>query len=198
MSLVNSDNLKSILSNTKTNIENKINKLIDDYNLDQMIITISKEEYTNLVNNSNLDYTKFYLVYSDEEINSTKKAMIYFNNTLYTTVNTENVSSSNEVQQKITLNATSTEPIQIYTNDNSNKLMIDNYKFIAGENDVTSILKEFNNSKESSFFYNSQEIKFTNSGMNIINEYSLTNTLNSDGLYESEDINDYIEISEVK
>ena len=198
MSLVNSDNLKSILSNTKTNIENKINKLIDDYNLDQMIITISKEEYTNLVNNSNLDYTKFYLVYSDEEINSTKKAMIYFNNTLYTTVNTENVSSSNEVQQKITLNAITTEPIQIYTNDRSNKLMIDNYKFIAGENDVTSILKEFNNSKESSFFYNNQEVKFTDSGMNIINEYSLTNTLNSDGLYESEDINDYIEISEVK
>ena len=191
MSLVNVDNLKNILSNTK-------DRLINNYNIDKIIIPISLEEYTNLTNTSSVDYTKFYLVYSDEDINNAKKAMLYHNNTLYDITNSDEAYNSNGVQQKVSLNVTSTEPIQIYTNDINNKLVIDNYKFVEGENDVTSILKEFNNGKKSSFFYNNEEINFDDNGINIKNEYKLTDTLNSDGLYESENINDYIEISEVK
>ena len=76
MSLISKDNLKIILTDMK-------NRLINDYNIDKIIIPISLEEYTNLVNTSSVDYTKFYLVYSDEDINSAKKAMIYHNNVLY-------------------------------------------------------------------------------------------------------------------
>ena len=191
MSLVNVDNLKNILSNTK-------DRLINNYNIDKIIIPISLEEYTNLTNTSSVDYTKFYLVYSDEDINNAKKAMLYHNNTLYDITNSDEAYNSNGVQQKVSLNVTSTEPIQIYTNDINNKLVIDNYKFVEGENDVTSILKEFNNGKKSSFFYNNEEINFDDNGINIKNEYKLTDTLNSDGLYESEDIDGFIEINEVK
>ena len=191
MSLVNVDNLKNILSNTK-------DRLINNYNIDKIIIPISLEEYTNLTNTSSVDYTKFYLVYSDEDINNAKKAMLYHNNTLYDITNSDEAYNSNGVQQKVSLNVTSTEPIQIYTNDINNKLVIDNYKFVEGENDVTSILKEFNNGKKSSFFYNNEEINFDDNGINIKNEYKLTDTLNSNGLYESEDIDGFIEINEVK
>ena len=194
MSLVNVDNLKNILSNTK-------DKLINDYNIDKIIIPISLKDYTELINNSSVDYTKFYLVYSDEDINSAKKAMIYHNNVLYDITNSSEAHSNTEIQQKVSLNVTSTEPIQIYTNDINNKLVIDNYKFVEGENDITSIIKEFNNEKESNFIYNNDEITFNNTSMSIKNEYLLTNTLNNDtNLYESDIINksDFIEISEVK
>ena len=193
MSLVNRDNLINILSNTK-------NKLINDYNIDKIIIPISLKDYTELINNSKVDYTKFYLVYSDEDINSAKKAMIYHNNVLYDITNSSEAYNSNEVQQKVSLNVTSTEPIQIYTNDINNKLVIDNYKFVEGESDITSVLKEFNNKKESNFIYNNDEITFNNTSMSIKNEYLLTNNLNNDtNLYESHIINksDFIEISEV-
>ena len=193
MSLISKDNLKVILTDMK-------NRLINDYNIDKIIIPISLEEYTNLVNTSSVDYTKFYLVYSDEDTNNAKKAMIYHNNVLYDITNSSEAHSNSEIQQKVSLNVTSTEPIQIYTNDINNKLVIDNYKFVEGENDVTSILKEFNNGKKSSFFYNNEEINFDDNGINIKNEYKLTDTLNSDGLYESDIINksDFIEISGVK
>ena len=187
------------LEQLQNSISKVMNKLIDDYDINSIIVPISQEEYTNLVNNYNVDYTKFYLVYSDEDINNAKRAMIYHNNVLYDITNSSEAhSNSNEVQQKVSLNVTSTEPIQIYTNDINNKLVIDNYKFVEGENDVTSILKEFNNGKKSSFFYNNEEINFDDNGINIKNEYKLTDTLNSDGLYESDDLNGFIEISEVK
>ena len=194
MSLVNRDNLINILSNTK-------DKLINDYNIDKIIIPISLKDYTELINNSKVDYTKFYLVYSDEDINSAKKAMIYHNNVLYDITNSGEAHNNTEIQQKVSLNVTSTEPIQIYTNDINNKLVIDNYKFVEGENDVTSILKEFNNGNKSSFFYNNEEINFNNTSMSIKNKYKLSNTLNDDtNLYESDVINksDFIEISGVK
>ena len=193
MSLISKDNLKIILTDMK-------DRLINDYNIDKIIIPISLEEYTNLVNTSSVDYTKFYLVYSDEDINSAKKAMIYHNNVLYDITNSSEAHSNSEIQQKVSLNVTSTEPIQIYTNDINNKLVIDNYKFVEGENDVTSILKEFNNEKESNFIYNNDEITFNNTSMHIKNKYLLTNNLNNDtNLYESDIINksNFIEISEV-
>ena len=194
MSLVNRDNLINILSNTK-------DKLINDYNIDKIIIPISLKDYTELINNSKVDYTKFYLVYSDEDINSAKKAMIYHNNVLYDITNSSEAHNSIEIQQKVSLNVTSTEPIQIYTNDINNKMIIDNYKFVEGESDITSIIKEFNNKKESNFIYNNDVVTFNNTSMSIKNEYSLANNLNNDtNLYESDVINksDFIEISGVK
>ena len=49
-------------------------------------------------------------------------------------------------------------------------------------------------------FYNNEEVNFNDTGVNIKNEYKLTDTLNNDtDLYESDIINksDFIEISEV-
>ena len=71
------------LEQLQSSISKVMNKLIDDYDINSIIVPISQEEYTNLVNNNNVDYTKFYLVYSDEDINNAKKAMIYHNNVLY-------------------------------------------------------------------------------------------------------------------
>lgn len=126
--------------------------------------------------------------------------MIYHNNTLYDITNSSEAHSNSEIQQKVSLNVTSTEPIQIYTNDINNKLVIDNYKFVEGESDITSIIKEFNNKKESNFIYNNDVVTFNNTSMHIKNKYLLTNNLNDDtNLYESDIINksDFIEISEV-
>ena len=126
--------------------------------------------------------------------------MIYHNNVLYDITNSSEAHSNSEIQQKVSLNVTSTEPIQIYTNDINNKLVIDNYKFVEGESDITSIIKEFNNKKESNFIYNNDVVTFNNTSMHIKNKYLLTNNLNDDtNLYESDVINksDFIEISEV-
>ena len=161
---------------------------------------LSNNDYKTLQDNNNIDHSKLYMVATDETLNNTKKMNLYYNNQRYV-VNNDTIDKSYEVQQKVSLNATPTEPIQIYTNDSNNKMIIDNYKFVEGENDVTSILKEFSNEKKSSFFYNNEEVNFNDTGVNIKNEYKLTDTLNNDtDLYESDIINksDFIEINEVK
>ena len=160
---------------------------------------LSNNDYKTLQDNNNVDNTKLYMVATDETLNNTKKMNLYYNNQRYV-VNNDTIDKSYEVQQKVSLNVTSTEPIQIYTNDINNKLVIDNYKFVEGESDITSVLKEFSNEKKSSFFYNNEEINFDDTSMSIKNEYLFSNTLNDDtNLYESDVINksDFIEISEV-
>ena len=160
---------------------------------------LSNNDYKTLQDNNNIDNTKLYMVATDETLNNTKKMNLYYNNQRYV-VNNDTIDKSYEVQQKVSLNATPTEPIQIYTNDSNNKTMIDNYKFVEGESGITSILKEFNNKKETNFIYNKDEIDFNNISMSIKNKYRLSNNLNNDtDLYESDIINksDFIEISEV-
>lgn len=160
---------------------------------------LSNNDYKTLQDNNNVDNTKLYMVATDETLNNTKKMNLYYNNQRYV-VNNDTVDKSYEVQQKVSLNVTPTEPIQIYTNDSNNKIMIDNYKFVEGEKGITSVLKKFNNTNKNNFIYNKDEIDFNDTNMIIKNKYKLSNNLNSDtDLYESEIINknDFIEISEV-
>ena len=126
-----------------------------------------------------------------------QKALLYYNNQLYNFANpsTEN----NEIQQKVSLNATKNNSVEITTVDSNNKLMIENYKFIKGTENTTSIVKKFNNSNKDNFIYNPDEIDFDDNNTCVKNKYVYDMKTNSDGLYESEVINknDFLEISEV-
>lgn len=177
-------------------VNTKEGKVVSAINFKNELIT--SEDYKNLQDNNEIDTTKLYMVATNETLNDTKKMNLYYNNQLYSVNNGSNeAKKSYEIQQKVALNATPTEPIQIVTNDKDNKLMIENYKFIEGENNITSVLKEFNNGKEDSFIYSKNEIAFNEDNMSIKNNYALLNSVNKDnGLYESETINksDFIEI----
>ena len=67
------------------------------------------------------------------------------------------------------------------------KVFVQAYKFVAGEQDVVGVLKEFNNSNKDSFYYNNDKVDFEN-GMKIKNEYNIPVYLNGE-VYESEVIN---------
>ena len=83
---------------------------------------ISQADYNTLQNNNGVDSTVPYLVITDETLGAEKKALLYYNNQLYNFANpsTEN----NEIQQKVSLNATKNNNIEIATADSNNKLMI--------------------------------------------------------------------------
>lgn len=91
--------------------------------------------------------------------------------------------------QKTTIGATANMPIY-YTTDDTNaidKIIVQCYKFVPGDKGVVQVLKEFNNGDESNF-YHTDNVEF-NGVARIKDSYILENTLNEDGLYESEIIN---------
>ena len=79
---------------------------------------------------------------------------------------------------------------QIYTvelikSNKLNDLIIQAYEFTEGTQDVVSTLKEFNNSDASNFYYDKDNLVFTNEGAKIKNEYEVMSTKNEDtGFYE--------------
>ena len=77
-----------------------------------------------------------------------------------------------------------------------NKVIVDCYKFVSGEENVISTIKTFNNTEKDNFFYDEENIEFTDS-MHIKKEYELNLTKNNDGFYESEiiDMNKFLELS---
>lgn len=82
-----------------------------------------------------------------------------------------------------TFDALVTEP-DILT---KNPVVVQCYKFIEGDNDITEILKVFDNTDAENFVYNKDSIVFDDiDGMQIIDTYTLTSFLNEDGVYESE------------
>lgn len=102
--------------------------------------------------------------------------------------------------QKTTLNVTAGTPITYETDSDSSidKVIVQCYKFVEGEDNVVKVLKEFNNSDEANF-YHTEHVEFTQNDSSasiarIKKEYKLTNTINDDGLYESEviDKDDYV------
>jgi len=165
--------------------------------LSEKVNAISQADYNTLQNNNGVDSTVPYLVITDETLGTEKKALLYYNNQLYNFANPS--TESNEIQQKVSLNATKNNSIEIATADSNNKLMIDNYKFIKATENTTSIVKKFNNSNKDNFIYNPDEIDFNNNNTFVKNKYVYDVKINSDGLYESEVINksDFLEISEV-
>ena len=178
-------------------LTDSINKIMHKINIKSKVTTISQADYNTLQNNNSVDSTVPYLVITDETLGTEKKALLYYNNQLYNFANpsTEN----NEIQQKVSLNATKNDSVEIATVDSNNKLMIENYKFIKGTENTTSIVKKFNNSNKDNFIYNPDEIDFNNNNTFVKNKYVYDVKINRDGLYESEVINksDFLEISEV-
>ena len=165
--------------------------------LSEKVNAISQAEYKTIQKNNGVDATVPYLVITDETLGTKKKALLYYNNQLYNFANPS--TESNEIQQKVSLNATKNNSVEIATADSNNKLMIENYKFIKGTENTTSIVKKFNNNNKDNFIYNPDEIDFDNNNTCFKNKYVYYMKTNSDGLYESEVINknDFLEIKEV-
>lgn len=174
----------SVLNKKFNNIKNKVNG-------------ISQADYNSLIEKGEVDSTVPYLVTTNETLGTEKKALLYYNNQLYNFANPS--IASNEIQQKVSLNATKNNSVEIATTDSNNKLMIDNYKFIKATENTTSIVKKFNNSNKDNFIYNPDEIDFDDNNTCVKNKYVYDMKANSDGLYESEVINknDFLEIREV-
>ena len=185
----------SVIDTTKTWNSSVLNKKFN--NIKNKVNGISQADYNSLIEKGEVDSTVPYLVTTNETIGTEKKALLYYNNQLYNFANpsTEN----NEIQQKVSLNATKNNSVEIATVDSNNKLMIENYKFIKGTENTTSIVKKFNNSNKDNFIYNPDEIDFDDNNTCVKNKYIYDMKANSDGLYESEVINknDFIEIREV-
>ena len=185
----------SVIDTTKTWNSSVLNKKFK--NIKNKVNGISQADYNSLIEKGEVDSTVPYLVTTNETIGTEKKALLYYNNQLYNFANpsTEN----NEIQQKVSLNATKNNSVEIATVDSNNKLMIENYKFIKGTENTTSIIKKFNNSNKDNFIYNPDEIDFDDNNTCVKNKYVYDMKANSDGLYESEVINksDFLEIKEV-
>ena len=79
---------------------------------------------------------------------------------------------------------------QIYTvelikSNKLNDLIIQAYEFTEGAQDVVSTLKEFNNKDANNFYYDKDNVIFTDEGAKIKNDYEVISTKNEDtGFYE--------------
>ena len=186
----------SVIDTTKTWNSSVLNKKFN--NIKNKVNSISQADYNSLIEKGEVDSTVPYLVTTNESLGAEKKALLYYNNQLYNFANPS--TDNNEIQQKVSLNATKNNSVEITTADSNNKLMIENYKFIKGTENTTSIIKKFNNSNKDNFIYNPDEIDFDDNNTCVKNKYVYDMKANSDGLYESEVINknDFLEIKEVK
>ena len=185
----------SVIDTTKTWNSSVLNKKFN--NIKNKVNSISQADYNSLIEKGEVDSTVPYLVTTNESLGAEKKALLYYNNQLYNFTNPS--TDNNEIQQKVSLNATKNNSVEITTVDSNNKLMIENYKFIKGKENTTSIIKKFNNSNKDNFIYNPDEIDFDDNNTCVKNKYVYDMKANSDGLYESEVINknDFLEIKEV-
>lgn len=68
-----------------------------------------------------------------------------------------------------------------------NAYIINVYKGIVGNTNLSDTLKTFNSDAEQDFIKNDNEIKIDNNGSNIIDEYTYTSTENT-GKFESQEI----------
>ena len=93
------------------------------------------------------------------------------------------------IYQMVLLNppANSPQVVESIFDLNECKIFIQAYKFVAGEQDIVAILKEFNNGNKDSFYYDEENVEFDD-GMKIKNQYTILSLLNGE-MYESEVIN---------
>ena len=75
--------------------------------------------------------------------------------------------------------------IELIQPNKLNDLIIQAYEFVQGEQDAVTTLKEFNNKDASNFYYDSNNIIFTEDGAKIKNEYKVASVKNEEtGFYE--------------
>ena len=70
--------------------------------------------------------------------------------------------------------------VELIKTNKLNDLIIQAYEFIQGEQDVVTTLKEFNNKDANNFYYDKDNVVFTNEGAKIKNEYEVISTKNED------------------
>ena len=70
--------------------------------------------------------------------------------------------------------------IELIKSNKLNDLIIQAYEFIQGEQDVVTTLKEFNNKDANNFYYDKDNVVFTNEGATIKNEHEVISTKNED------------------
>ena len=95
--------------------------------------------------------------------------------------------NGNSIEQRVVLNVKSGDiiPVETVADMQDQKAFIQVFKFEEGDQDVISTLKEFNNTNEDNFIYNSDNVSFDDT-CHIKNKYTLSSTLNSDTeLYET-------------
>lgn len=104
------------------------------------------------------------------------------------------------INQITTLSVTNGQCITIDTLSlNTSKFIIQVYKFNAGENDISEIVKVFDNANEENFIH-SENVDF-NTECHIKNSYEYKSTLNSaSNFYETEEItvSEFLELSSIK
>ncbi len=89
--------------------------------------------------------------------------------------------------QSVRQNAKANEvyTIELISPNKLNDLIIQAYEFIQGEQDVVTTLKEFNNKDANNFYYDKDNVVFTDEGAKIKNDYEVISTKNEDtGFYE--------------
>lgn len=100
------------------------------------------------------------------------------------------------IEQKVVLDAKANTDIVIDSalDISDNKIVVDSYKFVGGQQNIQTN-KVFNNTEMTNFFYDKENVEFTDS-MHIKKVYEYAVTVNADNRYESEIINkdDFLEI----
>lgn len=100
------------------------------------------------------------------------------------------------IEQKVVLDAKANTDIVIDSalDISDNKIIVDSYKFVGGQQNIQTN-KVFNNTEMTNFFYDKENVEFTDS-MHIKKLYEYAVTVNSDNRYESEIINkdEFLEI----
>lgn len=89
--------------------------------------------------------------------------------------------------QSVRQNAKANEvyTVELIKSNKLNDLIIQAYEFTEGTQDVVSTLKEFNNKDASNFYYDKDNLVFTDEGAKIKNEHEVISTKNEDtGFYE--------------
>jgi hypothetical protein len=91
------------------------------------------------------------------------------------------------VFQKVSVSVAANEviPVVLNTGIDLERTIVQAYKFIPGATDLVAVLKTFDNSEASSFYYNSSLV-LLDGAMKIKDIYNLTKVLNSESYYESE------------
>ena len=95
--------------------------------------------------------------------------------------------TGNKIEQRVALNVKSGDVLTIESvaDMQDQKAFIQVFNYVEGEEDSISTLKEFNNANAENFVYDNDNIEFDDS-CHIKNEYTLSNTLNSEtNFYET-------------
>lgn len=99
--------------------------------------------------------------------------------------------TSVRIWQVSKLNVTSNQIIDAFLTElnilSDKPIVVQCYKYVEGENDVTETIKVFNNTDSNNFVFNSDTVGFSNlKGMEILGDYNMLTIINSDGIYESQ------------